>query len=154
MSASGATLRISYRVSPGTAPVCHGEPVRGSRPRAVRLLPPGGRTGGRQRLAAARRELIPSLVKILRRCHSTVRGLRNSWVLISGLENPSRASRAIWASWGVSSVIVSTVRLRTVSPVATVVPGALGESLDAHGAQHFIGQLELFACIEPAVLAP
>ena len=29
------------------------------------------------------REVMPSLAKTLRRCHSTVRGLRNSWVLIS-----------------------------------------------------------------------
>ena len=40
---------------------------------------------------------MPSFVNTLRRCHSTVRGLRNSWVLISGFERPSRASRAIWA---------------------------------------------------------
>ena len=32
------------------------------------------------------RELIPSLANTLRRCHSTVRGLMNSWAPISGLE--------------------------------------------------------------------
>ena len=32
---------------------------------------------------------------------------------------PSRASLVIWDSWAVSSVSVSTVRLRTVSPVAS-----------------------------------
>jgi hypothetical protein len=36
-----------------------------------------------------------------------------------GFESPSRASRAIWASWAVSSPLVSTVRLRTRSPVAS-----------------------------------
>jgi hypothetical protein len=43
----------------------------------------------------SRREPIPSLVYILRRCHSTVRADRNSWAPISGLVRPSRASRAM-----------------------------------------------------------
>jgi len=62
---------------------------------------------------------MPSLVKTLPRCHSTVRGLMNSWLPISWLVRPSRASLVIWDSWAVSSVSVSTVRLRTVSPVAS-----------------------------------
>ena len=62
---------------------------------------------------------MPSLLNTLRRCHSTVRGLMNSWVLISGLDSPSRASLAMCASWAVSSATASTVRLRTVSPVAS-----------------------------------
>ena len=37
------------------------------------------------------RELIPSLPKTLCRCHSTVRGLRNSWAPISGLVCPRTA---------------------------------------------------------------
>src|SRR5450631_54765 len=56
---------------------------------------------------------MPSLANTLRRCHSTVRGLRNSWVLISGFDSPSRASRAICASCAVSSPVVSALRLRT-----------------------------------------
>ena len=60
------------------------------------------------------REAMPSLVNTLPRCHSTVRGLMNSWLPISWLVRPSRASLAIWASWAVRSVRVSTVRLRTV----------------------------------------
>src|SRR3954452_17035701 len=47
-----------------------------------------------------RRVLSPRLVNTLRRCHSTVRGLRYSCAAISGLVSPSAASRAIWASWG------------------------------------------------------
>ena len=47
---------------------------------------------------SCRRELISSLVNTLRRCHSTVRGLRNSWAAISGLDRPARASCAICAS--------------------------------------------------------
>lgn len=64
------------------------------------------------------RELTPSFVNTFRRCHSTVRGLRNSCAPISGFVRTSAASRAIWASCAVSSARVSTVRLRTVSPVA------------------------------------
>jgi hypothetical protein len=41
------------------------------------------------------RELIRSLAKILLRCHSTVRGLRNNLEAISGVDSPSRTSRAI-----------------------------------------------------------
>jgi hypothetical protein len=37
---------------------------------------------------------------------------------ISAFDRPSRASRAICASWGVRSSPVSTVRLRACSPVA------------------------------------
>ena len=43
---------------------------------------------------------MPSLVNTLRRCHSTVRGLRKSRAPISGFDSPSRASRAICASCG------------------------------------------------------
>ncbi len=46
---------------------------------------------------------MSSLVKILCRWYSTVRGLRKSWAAISGLDPPSLASRAICDSCGVSS---------------------------------------------------
>jgi len=49
---------------------------------------------------SCRRELISSLVKTLRRCHSTVRADRNSWAAICAADRPARASRAIWSSWG------------------------------------------------------
>ena len=70
-------------------------------------------------LRSCLRERMPSLVKTLRRCHSTVRGLMNSWAPISGLVSPSPASRAICASCAVRTSLVSTDRLRTVSPVAS-----------------------------------
>lgn len=41
------------------------------------------------------RDLIPSFANTLRRCHSTVLGLRNSWLAIAGFVWPSRASWAI-----------------------------------------------------------
>ena len=46
---------------------------------------------------------MPSLVNTLLKWYLTVRGLMNNRVPISGLERPSRASRAIRASWAVSS---------------------------------------------------
>jgi len=58
------------------------------------------------------------LVKTLPRWYWTVRAEMNSRAPISGFDRPSRASRAIWASWAVSWALVSTVRLRAVSPVA------------------------------------
>ena len=53
-----------------------------------------------------------------------MRGLRNSRAPISGFDSPSRASRAICRSCGVSSSRVSSVRLRTFSPVARSSPRA------------------------------
>lgn len=62
---------------------------------------------------------MPSFVNTLRRCHSTVRGLRNSRMLISGLVCPAAASRTILASCGVSLSAVSVLRFGTVPPVAS-----------------------------------
>ena len=79
------------------------------------------------------RELMSSLVKTLRRWYWTVRGLMNSRVPISGFESPSRASRAIWASWAVSSSRVSTRALADgLARGQQLARGALGERLDAH----------------------
>ena len=71
-----------------------------------------------QRVVQADARADPELGEHLLRCHSTVRGLRNSWAPISGFVSPSRASRAMCSSCGVSSSRVSARRLRTVSPVA------------------------------------
>src|SRR6516164_290575 len=68
---------------------------------------------------SSRRELMPSLVKILRRCHSTVRADRNSWAAISELVWPLAASRAMCASCAVSVLTGSAARWRTISPVAS-----------------------------------
>ena len=61
---------------------------------------------------------MASLAKTLPRWDWTVRALMNNRLPISGFDSPSRASRAITASWAVSSSRVSTVRLRAVAPVA------------------------------------
>src|SRR5918993_3792493 len=39
---------------------------------------------------SSRREVTPSFVYTFRKCHSTVRGLRNSCAPISGFDSPSR----------------------------------------------------------------
>ena len=54
-------------------------------------------SGARQGVAEAHARADPELGEHLARCHSTVRGLRNSRAPISGLDRPSRASAAICA---------------------------------------------------------
>ena len=64
------------------------------------------------------REVMASLTKTLPRWYWTVRGDRNSRPPISGFDRPSRASRAIWASWAVNSGMVATLRLRATGETA------------------------------------
>ena len=75
-------------------------------------------SAGRRAISSWRRDRIPSFANTWRRCHSTVRRLRKSRAPMSGFERPSLASSAICRSCGVRSSRVSTVRFRTVSPVA------------------------------------
>jgi len=49
---------------------------------------------------------------------------------------------------------VSTLRLRTVSPVASSSRLARSAHLGSHRGQHLIGGLELLACVNAAFLAP
>ncbi len=82
---------------------------------------PGGEAQAPDRGTASRsslREARPSFENTLRKCHSTVRGLMNNSAPISGFVRPSPASRVISASCGVRSSRASSVRLRTVPPVA------------------------------------
>ena len=82
-----------------------------------------------------------------------MRGLMNSRAAISGFVRPWAASRATCASCAVSSSTVSTVRLRTVSPVAEqLAPGALGERCRAHPAEHLVSRAQLLARVHAAVL--
>jgi hypothetical protein len=76
------------------------------------------RRSGRTR-SSSLRELIASLVKTLPGWYWTLRALMNSRAPISGFDRPSPASRATWTSCEVSSPVVSTVRLRAISPVAS-----------------------------------
>src|SRR6266566_3052884 len=71
------------------------------------------------------REAMPSLAKMLPRWYWTVRALMNSRVPISGFDSPSRASRAMWASWAVSSSSLPAKPF-TVEEVSTGEFGARG----------------------------
>ena len=99
--------------------------------------------------------MIPSLPNTLRRCHSTVRGLRNSWAPISGFVCPVAASLAIWSSCGVRSSIVSTLRLRTVSPVASSSRRARSAKASMPASiEDRVRGTELLAGVDAAALAP
>ena len=90
------------------------------------------------------RELMASLVKTLPRWYWTVRALMDNRAPISGFDSPTRASRAIMASWAVSASRVAVVRLRAVSPVACSSRlASLGECLDAHRLQLAVGDAHL-----------
>ena len=103
---------------------------------------------------SSRRELIPSLVNTLPRCHSTVRALRNSWAPISVLVWPSRASRAMDASCAVSSVRVCAARLcARLAGGQQFAPGALGERRGTHRGQYLVRGPELRAGVCAAALA-
>ena len=47
-----------------------------------------------------RGDVMPTLANTLRKCHSTVRELKNNWVAIPWFQSLSRASRAIVATNG------------------------------------------------------
>ena len=101
------------------------------------------------------RELMPSLVKTLRRWYSTVRGLMNSRAPISGF---------VWPVAGepgdlrlLRREVVARLRrcaCATVSPVASeLAAGALGERLGADAAEHLVGGAQLLARVHAPVLA-
>jgi hypothetical protein len=69
------------------------------------------------------------------------------------LVRPSPASRAMRASCAVSAVMVSALRLRTVSPVGDQLPArALGERLHADVGEHVVGCAQLLPRIEASAL--
>ena len=97
---------------------------------------------------------MPSLVNTLRRCHSTVRVLRKSRALISGLDSPSRASRAICRSWAVRSSCGAGCPLSDV-PAGRLkfLARALRERLHPDRGEHLVSRAQLLARVHPAVLA-
>ncbi len=104
--------------------------------------------------ASSWREWMLSLVNTLRRCHSTVRGLRKSRAPISGFDSPSRARCAICRSWAVSSSRVSAVRLRhSFSRGDQLGSSALGESLHADRRAQVVCDAKARACVHAATLA-
>ena len=97
---------------------------------------------------------MPSLVNTLLRCHSTVRALRKSCAPISGFDEPSRASRAICSSCGVSSSRVSKAPLaHLLAGCEQLAAGALGERLHADRDEHVVGGPQLLACVDASALA-
>ena len=101
------------------------------------------------------RDSMPSLAKTLPRCHSTVRGLRNSSAPISGLVRPSAASRATWASCAVKFSRAPNARLAyRHSGGDQFTAGSFGECVRAHVGEHVVGRGQLAAGIETAVLPP
>jgi hypothetical protein len=79
----------------------------------------------RRHPAEAREELtpqedqIPSSTNTLCRWYSTVRGLMKRRAPISRFDSPSRARRAIWASWEVRPALVPRRGCAEASPAAT-----------------------------------
>jgi hypothetical protein len=82
-----------------------------------------------------------------------VAALRNILAAMSAFVSPAAASRAIRSSCGVRSRAVSTVRLRTVSPVAAkLVAGPCGESVGAHGDEGPVRVTQLLSSVRATVL--
>src|SRR4051812_50191769 len=79
----------------------------------------------------SRREEMLSFENTLRRCHSTVWRLRNSWAPISGFVSPLPAGRAIWGSRGGGDEGVATMWLGTLPPVGWNSPRARSGSASA-----------------------
>ena len=124
-----------------------GEPVDGRIGYAVRQRASAPRS--------CRRDVIPSFENVLRRCHSTVRGLMNIWAAISGLVIPSRASPAICASC--CGEVVEGVRAALADRLAggeQLVPSPLSEGFEAHPVQLLVCGPELFAGIDATAFAP
>jgi hypothetical protein len=120
---------------------------------------PGGLSGALVRLPGrpsdASAEVLAGgdaeLGEYVSRCHSTVRALMNSCVLISWLVRPSRASLAIRVSWAVSSAKASTLGLRTVRRWPAAPGGRVPRILRYHRGQH-LGWLTTSPEVLPAPL--
>ena len=97
---------------------------------------------------------MSSFGNTLCRWYSTVRGLMNSCAPISGLERPSRASRAIWASCGGEHVArLDGALARGLAGGQELAAGALGERLGADAAKHLVRGAQLLARVDAPVLA-
>ncbi len=82
-----------------------------------------------------------------------MRGLMNRRAPISGFDRPSRASRAIWASWAVSpSLRLDGALAGGLAGGQQLARGALGERLGAHGREHVVRGAQLLARVQPPAL--
>ncbi len=99
------------------------------------------------------RELIPSLVKTLRRCHSTVRALRYSSAPISGFVRPSaRQPGDVLLLRGERSARVVTALADRLPGGQQLMARALGEGLHAHRDEVVMGDPQLLSGVHAAVL--
>ena len=100
------------------------------------------------------REVMPSLANTLPRWYCTVRGDRNSRAPISGLDSPSRASRAICASCAVSSRRGGCRAFAGgLAGGQQLAAGPLGERLHADGVEHAVRGAQLLAGLAAPALA-
>ena len=91
---------------------------------------------------------------MLRRCASTVRGLRKSCWATSRVVAPVETSRAIWSSCVVRASVACAARLRGCSPVArSSLAARPAEGVGAHVGEHPVGGAELVAGFLAASLA-
>ena len=94
---------------------------------------------------------MASLAKTLPRWYWTVRALMNNRVPISGFDSPSRASRAITASWAISSPRgLDGALAGGLAGGQQLAAGPLGERLDAHRLQQVVGGAQLLAGVQAA----
>ncbi len=104
-------------------------------------------------MRSSRREVMPSLVNTLPRCHSTVRALRNSCGPDLGVGATLAARRAICASCGVSSAWVSRSACDRLAGGQQLARGAVGEGLGAHRGEQLVRGAELLPRVDPPALA-
>ena len=82
-----------------------------------------------------------------------MRGLMNSRLPISGFESPSRASRAIWASWAVRSSRSRQCVFGALSGGQQLALGSRRKRLSTHRAEHLVSGAELLTGVEAPALA-
>ena len=120
------------------------DPAHGERPRVDQVS---------RSSFSCRREVMPSLRKMLRRCASIVRGLRKSSAATSREVAPVATSRAICASCAVSASLGWVPRFRGVlAGGAELTCGTLGERLRSHVREQLVGGAELVPGVLTAAL--
>ena len=101
------------------------------------------------------RELIPSFPNTLPRCHSTVRGLRNSWAPIFRVRLPAGGqSRDLRFLRGQLVERLDRALAHCLAGGQQLAVGALGERLQAHVREHRVSDSQLLAGVDAAMLAP
>ena len=101
------------------------------------------------------RELIPSFPNTLRRCHSTVRELRNSWAPISGFVCPSGGqARNLHLLRRQLVERLDRALSHRLAGRQQLAPSALGERVGADVREHRVSDSQLRAGVDATVLTP